>query len=99
MPECGGFEVLEILKSDGVLPVIVFVTAYDEYALRAFDAGALDYLLKPFDDSRFALALQRAKERLAAREPAQPISPWHAAIDRKSTRLNSSHQIISYARF
>jgi two-component system LytT family response regulator len=72
MPECGGFEVLEILKPDGVLPVIVFVTAYDEYALRAFDAGALDYLLKPFDDSRFTLALQRAKERLAAREPAPP---------------------------
>ena len=70
MPECGGFEVLEILKADGLLPVIVFVTAYDEYALRAFDAGALDYLLKPFDDSRFALALQRAKERLAAREAA-----------------------------
>jgi two-component system LytT family response regulator len=72
MPECGGFEVLEILKADGVLPVTVFVTAYDEYALRAFDAGALDYLLKPFDDSRFALALQRAKDRLAAREPASP---------------------------
>src|SRR6204780_857489 len=70
MPECGGFDVLEILKADGVLPVIVFVTAYDEYALRAFDAGALDYLLKPFDDARFALALKRAKERLAARESA-----------------------------
>src|ERR1700727_2948727 len=70
MPECGGFDVVEILKADGALPVIVFVTAYDEYALRAFDAGALDYLLKPFDDARFALALQRAKERLAAREAA-----------------------------
>src|SRR6202451_1037389 len=69
MPECGGFDVLEILKADGVLPVIVFVTAYDEFALRAFDAGALDYLLKPFDDARFALALRRAKERLAARGP------------------------------
>jgi two-component system LytT family response regulator len=71
MPECGGFEVLELLKADELLPVIIFVTAYDEYALRAFDAGALDYLLKPFDDSRFTLALQRAKARLAAREPAQ----------------------------
>jgi two-component system, LytTR family, response regulator len=71
MPECGGFAVLEQLKTGGVLPVIVFVTAYDEYALRAFDAGALDYLLKPFDDARFALALRRAKEKLAAREPAQ----------------------------
>ena len=70
MPECGGFDVLEILKADSMLPVIVFVTAYDDYALRAFDAGALDYLLKPFDDSRFALAMQRAKERLVTREPA-----------------------------
>jgi two-component system, LytTR family, response regulator len=73
MPECGGFEVLELLKADGALPVIVFVTAYDEYALRAFDAGALDYLLKPFDDARFALALRRAKEKLAARQPAAEI--------------------------
>jgi two-component system, LytTR family, response regulator len=72
MPECGGFEVLEILKSDESLPVIVFVTAHDEYALRAFDAGALDYLLKPFDDSRFHLAMQRAKEKIAARELLPP---------------------------
>jgi two-component system, LytTR family, response regulator len=70
MPECGGFEVLKLLEADEVLPVIIFVTAHDEYALRAFDAGALDYLLKPFDDARFTLALQRAKARLAAREPA-----------------------------
>jgi two-component system LytT family response regulator len=66
MPECGGFEVLERLKAEAKLPVIVFVTAYDEYALRAFDAGALDYLLKPFDDSRFLLAMQRAKQKIAA---------------------------------
>jgi two-component system LytT family response regulator len=75
MPECGGFQVLEILKADEVLPVIIFVTAYDEYALRAFDAGALDYLLKPFDDSRFSLALQRAKERIAARPAPPPEIP------------------------
>jgi two-component system LytT family response regulator len=43
-------------------PAIVFVTAYEEYALRAFEAGALDYLLKPFDDARFARALKRAKD-------------------------------------
>ncbi len=72
MPECGGFEVLEILKGDETLPVIVFVTAYDEYALRAFDAGALDYLLKPFDDARFKLAMQRAKEKIASRGALQP---------------------------
>jgi len=71
MPECGGFDVLEQLGSD--LPrAIIFVTAYDEYALRAFEAGALDYLLKPFDDARFSRALNRAKGRLALTMPQQP---------------------------
>src|SRR4051794_26031167 len=51
MPECGGFDVIEMLGCE-VPATIVFVTAYDEYALRAFEAGALDYLLKPFDDAR-----------------------------------------------
>jgi two-component system LytT family response regulator len=64
MPECGGFDVLELLGTD--LPrAIIFVTAHDEYALRAFEAGALDYLLKPFDDARFIRALARAKEKIA----------------------------------
>jgi two-component system LytT family response regulator len=72
MPECDGFEVLKILKGDESLPVIVFVTAYDEYALRAFDTGALDYLLKPFDDARFHLAMQRAKQKIAAQESVLP---------------------------
>jgi len=63
MPECDGFDVLELLGGD--LPAaIVFVTAYDQYALRAFAAGALDYLLKPFDNARFELALGRAKQRI-----------------------------------
>ena len=63
MPECDGFDVLELLGTE--LPsAIVFVTAYDQYALRAFEAGALDYLLKPFDNARFERALHRAKERI-----------------------------------
>jgi two-component system LytT family response regulator len=63
MPECDGFDVLEMLGSE--LPrAVVFVTAYDQFALRAFDAGALDYLLKPFDNQRFELALSRAVERI-----------------------------------
>jgi two-component system, LytTR family, response regulator len=70
MPECGGFDVLELLGND-LPPVIIFVTAYDEYALRAFEAGALDYLLKPFDDARFARALHRAKDRLAHYAPSR----------------------------
>jgi two-component system LytT family response regulator len=71
MPECGGFDVLELLGND--LPsTVIFVTAYDRYALRAFEAGALDYLLKPFDDARFGRALNRAKDRLAHYAPSQP---------------------------
>jgi two-component system LytT family response regulator len=62
MPECDGFDVLERL-GESVPPAIVFVTAYDQYALRAFEAGALDYLLKPFDNARFDRALSRAKQR------------------------------------
>jgi two-component system LytT family response regulator len=69
MPECGGFDVLELLGNE--LPALIFVTAYDEYALRAFEAGALDYLLKPFDDARFARALNRAKDRLAHHAPSR----------------------------
>ena len=63
MPEVDGFDVLEQL---GALmpPALVFVTAHDQYALRAFEAGALDYLLKPFDNARFGLTLKRAKERI-----------------------------------
>jgi two-component system LytT family response regulator len=69
MPECDGFDVLELLGTD-MPPALVFVTAYDQYALRAFEAGALDYLLKPFDNARFERALQRAKERIAlGRDP------------------------------
>lgn len=64
MPECDGFDVLEMLGT-GAPPAIVFVTAYDKYALQAFEAGALDYLLKPFDGARFDRALERAKERVA----------------------------------
>lgn len=71
MPECDGFEVLERLGTD-LPPTIIFVTAYDEYALRAFEVGALDYLLKPFDDARFHRAVHRAKDKLAHYTLGQP---------------------------
>ena len=61
MPELDGFGVLEAIEQT---PVIVFVTAYDQYALRAFEVHALDYLLKPFDRERFDKALQRAKHQI-----------------------------------
>lgn len=73
MPECDGFDVLEMLGRD-MPPAVVFVTAYDKYALRAFEAGALDYLLKPFDNARFDLALSRAKERISqGKGAARPV--------------------------
>jgi two-component system LytT family response regulator len=61
MPKLDGFEVLELIDPT---TFVVFVTAYDEYAMRAFDAHAVDYLLKPFDAARLARALDRARERL-----------------------------------
>jgi len=68
MPECDGFDVLELLGGK-VPPAIVFVTAYQEHALRAFEAGALDCLLKPFDDARLERALVRAKDKVAHHAP------------------------------
>jgi two-component system LytT family response regulator len=69
MPGLDGFGVLEALPGDD-MPLVIFVTAYEQYALRAFEVHALDYLLKPFDRDRFRGTLQRAKERLAAGSPA-----------------------------
>jgi two-component system LytT family response regulator len=66
MPELDGFDVLRALDPDA-LPVVVFVTAYDQHALKAFDVHALDYLLKPFERERFRLAMERARESLAPR--------------------------------
>jgi len=63
MPEVGGFAVLEALK-DEWLPPVIFITAYDHYAVRAFEFHALDYLLKPFDRERFQTAIERAKRQI-----------------------------------
>ena len=63
MPEVGGFAVLEALKDEG-LPPVIFITAYDHYAVRAFEFHALDYLLKPFDRERFQTAIERAKRQI-----------------------------------
>jgi two-component system LytT family response regulator len=73
MPECDGFDVLEMLGTE-LPPVIVFVTAHDEYAIRAFQVGALDYLLKPFSEERLGLALERAKGKIA-HQSGQPSLP------------------------
>jgi two-component system, LytTR family, response regulator len=69
MPKLDGFEVLELLGRD---QPVIFITAYDEYALRAFDVHAVDYLLKPFSVERFQEAIDRARERLRAKA-ATPV--------------------------
>jgi len=66
MPEVDGFAVIQQVGA-GTVAAVIFVTAYDQYAVRAFEVHALDYLLKPFDDQRFFGALGRAKERVGAR--------------------------------
>ncbi len=66
MPEVDGFEVLRRLDP-GAVPVVIFVTAFDRYALQAFEQHALDYLLKPFSDERFAIVLGRTRVRLRER--------------------------------
>jgi two-component system, LytTR family, response regulator len=86
MPECGGFDVLELLGTE-LPPAIIFVTAYDEYALRAFEVGALDYLLKPFDDARFHRALQRAKDKLARYEVGAVGQPPRRLVVRSPGQL------------
>lgn len=67
MPKLDGFEMLELIGSD---VAIVFVTAHDEHALRAFEVHAVDYLLKPFTAERFDAALERAKQRIGTKLPA-----------------------------
>jgi two-component system LytT family response regulator len=78
MPKLDGFEVLELLGRE--VPVI-FTTAFDKYALRAFDVHAVDYLLKPFSEERLAEALDRARQRLAARQGSGEGEEVEAPLD------------------
>lgn len=71
MPKLDGFEVLELIEPSHA-PVVIFVTAYDQYAMRAFDAHAVDYLLKPFSAERFERALERGRARLGERRTLLP---------------------------
>jgi two-component system LytT family response regulator len=87
IPEMDGFQVLEALQADE-LPVIVFVTAYDEYALRAFDAHALDYLLKPVGRDRFRESLDRARDRVRERRVAGVVDERLLAL--RATRQNDA---------
>lgn len=69
MPKLDGFEVLELIEAPSA---VVFITAFDQYAMRAFDAAAVDYLLKPYSAERFRAALDRARARLRESSPTGP---------------------------
>ena len=70
MPKLDGFEVIELIDSAAA---VVFVTAYDQYAMRAFDAAAVDYLLKPYSADRFRASLERVRVRLREAKPAASV--------------------------
>ena len=78
MPRLNGLEVLEALGLDN-LPAVIFTTAHDEHAIRAFEVNALDYLLKPFTEARFKKAVQRARDQLE-QGPRQAPDPKLAAL-------------------
>jgi two-component system, LytTR family, response regulator len=90
MPGLDGFQTLDSLSS-GLLPMIVFVTAFNDYALRAFDVSALDYLLKPFDRERFEKTLTRVEERLLNRAQAEMSGDLRAFLSTLSTTAAPTH--------
>jgi DNA-binding LytR/AlgR family response regulator len=85
MPVMGGLEVVRNLRNGMHMPVIVMVTAYDQYALQAFEAGAIDYLLKPVGGERLAEAVERAK-RLTEREAAERLAQLQEITDQPAIR-------------
>jgi len=80
MPALDGFGVLEALGPQP-LPAVIFVTAYDAYAIRAFEVNALDYLLKPFDRDRFRKALERARSQVSKTQSTYTGEQLRALLD------------------
>ena len=103
MPVLSGFDVVKKLQAD-VLPMVVFVTAFDQYALRAFDMHAVDYILKPIDPSRLGLAINRAMERYQLKDVGVDKSTVLSALatindtnsDRNSDTNSDSAEKKSY---
>ena len=99
MPGLDGFGVVREVGADR-MPVTIFVTAYDTHAIEAFDADALDYLLKPIDDERFARAVERARRRLAERRagasPAEPPAASRILVRDRGRVLVLNHDDIDW---
>ncbi len=80
MPDCTGLDVVRQIGPQR-MPMVVFVTAYDEYAVKAFEMNAVDYLLKPFDDERLRQSIERARERHATRNQSSLTQQLQALLD------------------
>jgi len=94
MPKLDGFEVIETVGAEQ-MPAVIFVTAYDQHALRAFDVQALDYLLKPFDSDRFQAALKRVRTQIDSQETGDLGRRLLALVrDLKPERGNKSDRLV-----
>jgi DNA-binding LytR/AlgR family response regulator len=87
MPELDGIGVVRMLKK-GDMPLVAFVTAYDEYAVKAFEVNAVDYLLKPVDKARLLETINRAQERI---EHLEIVAEQASRIDAPSARMSRQH--------
>lgn len=93
MPELNGFEVIQMLKKIK-LPEIVFVTAYDNFAIKAFEVHAIDYLLKPFDDERFFKALRKAKRRINTGKYEKYFDKIKELINKETPKMQYLKRIL-----
>ncbi|OFX32068.1 MAG: DNA-binding response regulator [Bacteroidetes bacterium GWA2_32_17] len=99
MPKLTGLEILELLEHK---PAIIFTTAFNQYAVKAFEANAIDYLLKPFSSDRFANAVKKAIEKISQNQNTQPIinsainalEPGYIKMERIAVRSGSKIQVI-----
>jgi two-component system LytT family response regulator len=93
MPGVDGFGVLDAIGS-AHMPVTIFATAYDQFAVRAFDAHAVDYLLKPFDDERFERAVSRAREQIQGRRRAEAGDRLGSLLDELRARNRFIERLV-----
>jgi two-component system LytT family response regulator len=93
MPDLDGLNVLAQVQASGQLPVTIFVTAYDQYALKAFEFHAVDYLLKPFDDERFERALAWARTQLEREHLSNFTQRISAMLEEQTARTQSTERV------
>lgn len=94
MPGRSGLEVIETIGAEA-MPATIFTTAYDKFAPKAFDVAAVDYLVKPFDDERFAQALRRARQAIEMRALAAPKAAY---LDRLPVELRGQTRVVAVAQ-